>query len=323
MRRVYTLISVLALPAIVARLWWRGRRLPGYRQRMGERFGFIRLQRDERPLAWVHAVSVGETIAAAPIVKFLLARGDVQVLVTNMTPTGAARAREMFGASVQHSYMPYDIPCLLKRFLRRVQPSLLLIMETELWPNTVYTCHEHQVPVVLLNARLSEKSARGYGHFAGLTEEMLQKLATVAVQAPADARRFRELGLPERACEITGSIKFDLSLSHELVEQAASLKQTWSAKGQRPIWIAASTHPGEEELILDAFGQVKHTYPHALLVLVPRHPDRFDQVGRLCDAAGYSWIRRSDGSVPDAVTHIILGDTMGEMLLLYLSLIHI
>jgi 3-deoxy-D-manno-octulosonic-acid transferase len=317
MRVLYTLLSTLALPAVVLRLWWRGRRLPGYRQRMLERFGWVKLARSEKPLVWVHAVSVGETIAAVPVVEFLLARGDVQVLVTSMTPTGSERVQSLFSDRVLHCYMPYDLPWLLNRFLKKAQPSLALIMETELWPNTIRACRLRQIPVVLLNARLSEKSARGYALFPGLTQELLEGLSHVAVQAREDAQRFMELGLPEDACEVTGSIKFDLTLSEELRRDAANLKDIWSLEGQRLIWIAASTHAGEEEQVLQAFAALKQVQPQALLMLVPRHPDRFEQVAKLCEESGHQWLRRSQGQDPDAEVDILLGDTMGEMLLLY------
>ncbi len=319
MRFIYTAISTLALPVIVFRLWWRGRRLPGYRQRIAERFGFAPPLDPglDLPIIWVHAVSVGETIAAVPVVEFLLSRGDVQVLMSNMTPTGADRARELFGDRVLHAYAPYDIPAFVNRFLARIQPRLLLIMETELWPNTIRACRERSVPVLLLNARLSEKSAHSYSLFASLTEEILRDLTCVAAQAEDDAQRFRDLGLPAAACQVTGSIKFDLTLSQTLLNEAAALKAVWSDKGRRPIAIAASTHEGEEELVLQAFQLVKKTVPDALLILVPRHPDRFGQVARLCDATEMKWQRRSQGSAPAADIDLMLGDTMGEMLLLY------
>lgn len=317
MRTLYTVLSILSLPAIVVRLWWRGRRLPGYRRRMMERFGAAKLQRTDQPLVWVHAVSVGETIAALPVVNFLLSRGDVQVLVTTMTPTGSERVTDLFGERVLHCYMPYDIPFLIRRFLQSARPSLFLIMETELWPNTVRACHKRQIPVVLLNARLSEKSARGYGLMPGLTQEILEELSLVAVQAQEDAQRFLELGLPSPNCTVTGSIKFDLTLDNQLIAEAAAVKREWAGEDRRPIWIAASTHAGEEELVLEAFERIKQTQPRTLLILVPRHPDRFEAVAKLCDASGQHWRRRSNGEAPDAETDILLGDTMGEMLLLY------
>lgn len=317
MRTLYTVLSVLSLPVIVARLWWRGRRLPGYRRRMLERFGFVGFQRTDQPLVWVHAVSVGETIAAAPVVNYLLDRGNLQVLVTTTTPTGSERVTSLFGERVLHSYMPYDVPGFIRRFLKSARPSLVLIMETELWPNTVRACHRRQIPIILLNARLSEKSARGYSLMPGLTQEILEELSLVAVQTQEDAQRFLELGLPAQNCEVTGSIKFDLTLDKKITAEAALAKRAWSDADRRPIWIAASTHAGEEELVLEAFERIKQTQPRTLLILVPRHPDRFDAVAKLCEASGRHWQRRSSGEVPDADTDIVLGDTMGEMLFLY------
>lgn len=323
MRLLYTLLSALLLPAVLVRLWWRGRRLPGYRKRLLERFGFVDAKPTEKPLVWIHAVSVGETVAAVPVVDFLLARGDVQVLITTMTPTGSDRVAKLFGDRVLHTYIPYDLPWLLERFLKKTRPCLALIMETELWPNTVRACRQRQIPVILLNARMSEKSARGYSFFPALMQEILQDLSCLAVQAEGDAQRFIELGLPQDAYEVTGSIKFDLTLSQTLVEEAAVLKRTWTANGQRSVWIAASTHAREEDMVLKAFRKIKQTHPHTLLVLVPRHPERFEQVARLCEASGWKWLRRSEGGTSgvgvdvDISVDIVLGDTMGEMLLFY------
>ncbi len=317
MRLLYTLLSTLALPAVLARLWWRGRRLPGYRQRLLERFGLIDADPADKPLVWIHAVSVGETIAAAPVVDFLLARGDVQVLITTMTPTGSERVAELFSDRVLHAYIPYDLPWLLRPFLRKTRPRLVLIMETELWPNMVRACRRRQIPVILLNARMSKRSARGYGFFPTLMQEILQDLSCLAVQAEGDAQRFIELGLPRASCEVTGSIKFDLTLSPSLIDQAAALKSAWTDNGRRNVWVAASTHAREEEMVLRAFDIIKQAHPDTLLVLVPRHPDRFEQVAKLCKASGWSWSRRSWGATPEKGVDLILGDTMGEMLLLY------
>lgn len=317
-RTLYTALFHLGLPLIAVRLWWRARRAPAYAKRIGERFA-----RGLPPMVkgglWVHAVSVGESIAAAPLVRALLERyPDLPITLTCMTPTGSERIRALFEGNprVQHCYLPYDLPWAMGRFLDHVQPRLGIIMETELWPNLVNQCARRGIPVALANGRLSARSARGYARFAGLTAPMLQQMNLLAVQTETEAQRFRDLGARPEAVTVTGSIKFDLHPAADLPERAQALRSQWQALG-RPLWIAASTHQGEDEIILAAHRELLRTHSDALLVLVPRHPERFAQVATLVEQAGLSLARRAINEAVGAGTQVLLGDTMGELLLLY------
>lgn len=316
-RLLYTSLLYLLTPMILLRLWRRGRTAPAYRRRVRERFGWIPPLPADRPVLWVHAVSVGETLAAVPLVKALQQRhSKYRILVTTMTPTGSDRVRAALGDSVAHFYAPYDLPGAVRRFLRRAQPRLLIVMETELWPNIVAACADRDIPVLLANARLSEKSARGYARLRGLTRTMLTRLATVAAQAQADGQRFRQLGLPDERLLITGNIKFDLDISDELEQRANRLRKEWQGGRSRPVWLAASTHAGEDEIILAAHRDLLERFPNLLLVLVPRHPERFESVFELCRREKVSVARRSQQSLPDGC-QVLLGDTMGELLVFY------
>ncbi|MBB2493741.1 lipid IV(A) 3-deoxy-D-manno-octulosonic acid transferase [Aquipseudomonas ullengensis] len=315
-RRLYTLILHLVLPVIFLRLLWRAWQAPAYGRRIGERFAFG-LPAFKPGGIWVHAVSLGESIAAAPLIRELLARyPHLPITVTSMTPTGSERIQALFGDRIQHCYLPYDLPWACARFFERLQPQLAVIMETELWPNHIHQCARHGVPVVLANARLSERSARGYARFAKLTAPMLGELSLIAVQTETEAERFRQLGARPGCVEVTGSIKFDLSVDPELLQRAALLREEWQAT-QRPVWIAASTHAGEDEVILAAHRQLLVQQPQALLILVPRHPERFDAVAELCRKEGFATVRRSSAQAVDAQTTVLVGDTLGELLFLY------
>ncbi len=315
MRKLYTLLLYLLLPLVFARLWWRGRKLPAYRERWTERLGFVP-DGGQRRVVWIHAVSVGETIAAAPLVRRLQAlRPDLPLLVTTTTPTGSAQVRKLFGEHVQHSYFPYDLPGAVARFLRRTRPCLLLVMETELWPNTFHACRLRGIPVIIANARLSERSARGYRRFQALSEEALSDVTAIAAQSEADAERFRALGAGEERVRVLGNLKFDIKPSTEQVDAGRALRERIGP--QRPVWIAGSTHAGEEALLLEAHGALRRTHPDLLLILVPRHPERFDAVAGLCLATGLPCARRSGSELPNATTAVYLGDTLGELTLLY------
>jgi len=311
-RFLYSLLLYLLIPLVLTRLVWRGLRNRGYWLRWGERFGFV--LRLEGPVIWVHAVSVGEVRASAPLVK-ALARDypGHRILITTMTPTGSATVRELFGDSVAHFYLPYDLPTAVWRFLNRARPRLALIMETELWPNLFHQCHAQGIPIILANVRMSEKSARGYRRVAGFTRATLANVSRVGAQTEADAERMRALGAAQ--IEVTGSIKFEIDVPTDLVARSAALRNGF---GERPVWVAASTRTGEEEYVLVAFAHLREQFPSLLLVLVPRHPERFDAVAKLCQQRGFLVERRSDGKnsvAPD--TAILLGDTMGEMLLFH------
>ncbi|WFC60946.1 3-deoxy-D-manno-octulosonic acid transferase [Pseudomonas sp. REST10] len=315
-RHLYTLLLHLALPLIALRLALRARKAPAYARRIKERFSFA-LPPLKPGGIWVHAVSVGESIAAAPMIRALQARyPELPITVTCMTPTGSERIQALFGDSVQHCYLPYDLPWAAARFLDRVRPRLAVVMETELWPNHIHQCARRGIPVALANARLSERSARGYARFGKLTAPMLAELSLIAVQTQAEAQRFLDLGAHPDCVEVTGSIKFDLKIDAELLQRAAELRRQWQAE-QRPVWIAASTHAGEDEIVLAAHRQLLETRPNALLILVPRHPERFNSVHELCLSDGLTTRRRATGEAVQAGDQVLLGDTMGELLFLY------
>jgi 3-deoxy-D-manno-octulosonic-acid transferase len=317
-RTLYTVLFYLGLPWVAIRLWLRARKAPAYAKRIGERFS-LGLPPMQPGGIWVHAVSVGESIAAAPLIRALLLRyPQLPITVTCMTPTGSERIQALFANEprIQHCYLPYDLPCAARRFLDRVRPTLAVIMETELWPNHIHQCARRGIPVALANARLSERSARGYARFPRLTRPMLGEMSLFAVQTEAEAERFRQLGARTDTVEVTGSIKFDLTIDPQLLESASALRRQWQAV-DRPVWIAASTHEGEDEVVLAAHQRLLASYPDALLILVPRHPERFDSVAQLCEREGFATVRRSSAQPVTAQTSVLLGDTMGELLFLY------
>ena len=317
-RTLYTALFYLGLPLVAIRLWLRARKAPAYAKRIGERFS-LGLPSMQPGGIWVHAVSVGESIAAAPMIRALLQRyPQLPITVTCMTPTGSERIQALFANEprIQHCYLPYDLPCAAKRFLDRVQPKLAVIMETELWPNHIHQCAQRGIPVALANARLSERSAKGYGRFRKLTEPMLAEMSLFAVQTEAEAERFRDLGARAETVEVTGSIKFDLTIDPQLLLRATALRTQWQAQ-ERPVWIAASTHDGEDEVVLAAHRQLLASHPDALLILVPRHPERFNAVFELCRQQAFTTVRRSSGEPVTPGTPVLLGDTMGELLFLY------
>jgi 3-deoxy-D-manno-octulosonic-acid transferase len=316
MRFLYSALFYCLVPLLLLRMVLRSRRAPAYRRRLAERFALFDAQAlsDRKPVIWVHAVSVGETIAAAPVIESLLQLyPEYRVVVTTTTPTGSERVGALFGDRVFHVYAPWDLPGATLRFLRTLKPQLLLLMETELWPNMIHYTALCGCQIVLANARMSARSARGYARVGALTRPMLAKLSAVACQSRDDADRLLALGLPADRLQVTGSIKFDLALDDSLRAQAAQLR---AAFGERPVIVVASTHPGEDEQALTALTAVRGQHDNALLVLVPRHPERFDAVCTLCEGAGFKVTRRSAGTDPGPDTDIYLGDTMGELLLL-------
>ena len=311
-RLPYTLLWILALPLVLLRLLWRARRQPAYLRHVGERFGRYRVR---APLAviWVHAVSVGETRAAEPLVRALLARWpEHSVLLTQMTPTGRDTARTLFKDEprVLRAYLPYDVGCFAHAFLRHFRPMFGVIMETELWPNLLAACRRRRIPVMLANARLSERSARRYARLPGLTGLTMKALAAIGAQTAADAARLGQLGA--RRVTVTGNIKFDIAPPAAQLELGKTLRERI---GERPVVLAASTREGEEVLLLDAFA--RHAPPAALLLLVPRHPQRFEEVAALVRARRLGLQRRSEDAAVAATTRVLLGDSMGEMFAYY------
>lgn len=315
-RWAYTLLLGALLPAACLRLWWRGLRDRGYRQRWRERFGHIHPGPARGGRIWIHAVSVGEVQAARPLIDALSReRPDCEFVVSTTTPSGARILRSQVGEVVAHYYFPIDLPVILGRYLDALQPELLLLVETELWPNLIAACAERGVAVALVNARMSARSARGYRLAAGLTAETLGRCALIAAQTTADAERLAALGAPAERCRVTGSIKFDVRIPASIIEQGRALRARIGT--HRPVLAAASTHAGEEEAVLAAFAGLRRRWPELLLILVPRHPERaaavFEQVRR----SGYRAARRSTRGAALEVLEVYVGDTMGELTALY------
>jgi 3-deoxy-D-manno-octulosonic-acid transferase len=326
-RFLYNLVFTLAIPFILIRLWLRGDSNPGYRQRWAERFAFFTFSGKPNGLL-IHSVSVGETLAAEPLVRSLQgAHPDLTLIITTTTPTGSDQVKRLYAADLAagrifHVYLPYDLPWLMTRFIKKIQPSLCIIMETELWPNIIRSCNKQQVSVILANARLSEKSARGYAKFSKLTQPMLQGIDLIAAQHRNDAQRFIDLGIEEHKVDVTGSIKFDINVPEQVLQQGGELKKLWGR--ERPVMVLASSHEGEDDLMLDSYQQLLTDFPSLLLVLVPRHPERFDEVAALILDRELHMVRRSEsfdkGNLQaNPMTQVYLADTMGEMLLLLAS----
>ncbi|MBW3166072.1 lipid IV(A) 3-deoxy-D-manno-octulosonic acid transferase [Ferrimonas balearica] len=313
-RLFYSLVLTLLLPVVLAYLLWRSRKAPAYRQRWGERLGLTLPKVNDAIV--VHCASMGETLAAVPLIEALRARyPDKPVLVTSFTPSGSEQVKQRFGDSVAHAYLPLDLPFITRRFIRRVRPAMVVLMETELWPNLIHQCHRQRVPVMLSNARMSERSARGYARFPRLTRPMLGELDAVAAQSAEDGARLVTLGLDPAKLTICGSLKFDLDLSRA---NLADLRQAREQGfGQRKIWCAGSTHPGEFEQALSAHRALLRLHPDLLLLLVPRHPEQFDHAEVLAQQAGFVTARRSGGDSVDESVQVVIGDTMGELLTLY------
>jgi 3-deoxy-D-manno-octulosonic-acid transferase len=310
MRILYTLLLYLITPLVLLRLLWRSRELADYRRRIGERFGLVPAV-PGGVAVWVHAVSVGEALAAAPLIRALIEQhGEGRVWVTSTTPTGSARVREAFGGSLRHSYAPYDLPGAVARFLARVRPQRVVVMETELWPNLFQALRQRRLPLVIANARLSPRSFAGYSRLRRFATDTLACVTEVAAQSAADAERFRALGAPRVG--VMGNIKFDVELSAAQLEQGRVLRAQLGT--QRLAWIAASTHEGEESAALAAHAELRRRWPNALLILVPRHPQRFDAVARLVERSGLALRRRSQPDAdPAGDCAVLLGDSMGEM----------
>ncbi|QIQ22274.1 lipid IV(A) 3-deoxy-D-manno-octulosonic acid transferase [Zophobihabitans entericus] len=315
MQILYTVLLYLIQPFVWLRLLLRSRKAPDYRKRWSERYGFCKNK--VKPLGiLIHAVSVGETIAAIPLVNLLQEQyPDLPITITTMTPTGSVRVTATFGDRVSHVYLPYDLPCAISRFLNTLQPKIVVIMETELWPNLISQLHKRHIPLILANARLSERSAKGYARLGKSMQRLLQQITLIAAQNQQDGDRFIQLGLPKENLVVTGSVKFDIHLSEQQKQTIATLKQQWQL--QRPVLIAASTHAGEDEIILAAFKQLLLKFPELLLILVPRHPERFKTVEKLISDQGVNYQLRSQHLIPTHDTQVILGDTMGELITLY------
>lgn len=314
MRFLYVLLAYLLAPLVVGVMLWRGLRDRSYWHHFGERFGFGQAPFDGESL-WIHAVSVGEVQAATALVRALRQRyPGMPLVLTTVTPTGAERARAQFGADVWVRYVPYDLPGSVGRFFDRVRPRMAIILETELWPNLYNECGRRRVPLVLASARISPRSATRYRRLSGLFRETLSHGIVIAAQSEADAERFRSIGANPQRTHVTGNIKFDFGLPDDIGDIGAALRVRHAP--QRPVWIAGSTHEGEEEILLDVQAQLA-AGPKPLLILVPRHPQRFDEVAALLERRRLRYVRRSSGEPCEPATEVMLLDTLGELLQFY------
>jgi 3-deoxy-D-manno-octulosonic-acid transferase len=308
--------SYLLLPYAIAKLLWRGLRYRAYWHRWPERFGFIESPPGDEVI-WIHAVSVGEVRSCVTLVEALGERfPDHRVLITTMTPTGSDQVRELFADRVSHAYVPFDVPFAVKRFLDRARPAFAVIAETEFWPNIFRACSHRDIPLLLVNVRVSQTSLRGYAYVPKTTRTMFGHADLICAQTRTDAYRLHALGAPESRTHVTGNLKFDAEMPARLLEEAGALRASWGRA--RPVLIAASTHRGEEKKLLTAFAALRKRYPSTLLVLVPRHPERFEPVAQLCERRGYRIALRSEtrGTLPES-TEVLVGDTMGELQRLY------
>lgn len=316
-RIVYQVLLLFAFPWVHGRLRWRARKEPAYGERIAERFGHLPADIPRRPV-WFHTVSAGEAIAAAPVIASLVEEfPDVDFLVTTMTPTGSAQVSAKLMRSVAHCYAPYDFRRGVRRFFARVEPRLLVLMETELWPNMLAEADAQGTPALLVNARLSERSASGYAKFGPLTRQMLNDLKFIACQYPDHAERFLALGASPATVGALGSVKFDVTLPSDHEDRVAALMTDWSLAGL-PVWIAGSTHPGEDEIVLEAHRRIREKFPTAVLLLVPRHPARATDLEALIRQNGFTCLRQSKTvRAIETTPDVILADTMGQLLYLY------
>ena len=315
-QRLYTLLLWLALPIVIIRLGVRAARSPGYRGRIAERFGGGAADESSCDV-WIHAVSVGEVNAATPLVQRLLdEKHNLDVLITTMTPTGAQQVVDAFGNQVRHRFAPYDYPFAIRRFLDRFSPKLLVLMETEIWPNMIRLCHQQAIPVVMANVRLSARSAKGYRSVLPLVREGLNQISLFATQSEADRQNLLTLGVAESKTHRTGSMKFEIKMPASVNEVAHAVRRDWSPN--RPVVVAGSTHEGEEDLLLRTFQSLLNDFPDLLLVIAPRHPERFESVAKLVARQGFKASRRTmqSGGLDSAV-QIQIADTMGELPVLY------
>jgi len=315
MRIAYDIITYLLSP--IYGLYWlfRGLTNRSYWDRLGQRFGFD-YPNISSGCIWLHAVSVGEVQASAPLVRALARQfPEKQILITTVTPTGAERARKLFGTSVAHSYLPFETPVAVNNFFDATRPEIALIMETEIWPNLYYACGKRRIPLVLVSARISPKSVENYRKLLPLFRETLSYGIIIAAQTEVDADRFKSLGAAPERTTVTGNIKFDIELPPTLQSEGEELRRTRFA--ERPVWVAASTHEGEEELVLAAHRLIRREIPDALLILVPRHPERFELVAAMLRKNDVPFTQRTSNTTCAPETEVLLGDTMGEVPLFY------
>ncbi len=311
---IYTALFYLAVPFVMLRLLWRARKASAYARRWSERFAYFKAPNWDECI-WVHAVSMGEFMAATAMIKALKTHfPELPIVVTTTTPTGSERVQTLLGDSVFHVYVPYDLPTVVKRFLRKTKPVATIVMETELWPNMLSCCYKQSIPVMIANARLSERSTRGYCKVKSLSQRMASFITAVGAQTEKDKTNFIRIGVTPERVNVVGNLKFDQAIPQSAKEIASELKLQWGAT--RAVWVAASTHEGEEEIVLNAHKALIEDFPQALLVLVPRHPERFTRAFQLAQKAGFSTAKRSLGDV-NPCSQVLIVDTMGELMSFY------
>jgi 3-deoxy-D-manno-octulosonic-acid transferase len=312
MRKIYTILLYFIIPFILLRLYWKGRRLPAYRRRIKERFAQAKLK---GPVdIWLHAVSLGEVVAAAPLIDALLAK-NYKIIVTTMTPTGSQEVLRRFVHQVQHQYVPYDLPWVLKRFFKKVNPRLCIMMETELWPNTIAYTHQLNIPCFIINARISSSAFQRYQKVRFLFKPIISQLTAIFAQSEDDAERFKALGALESRVEVLGNLKFDINIQSTTNTECKALKVLWGEA--RPVFIAASTHENEEEQLLSQLKALQREIPDVLMLVVPRHPERFQAVYLLCNEYRFITALRSQPQTIQPICEIVVIDSIGELLHFY------
>lgn len=317
-RAIYSLLFIVGLPVILLRLIMKSVKLPAYRARWRERFGCPSLSLPSS--IWVHAVSVGEAISAVPFIREIQKQyPKIPIVVTTMTPTGSDRVKAAFAKELNqtifHSYVPYDIPFAVEAFIKRVNPIALILMETEIWPNLITICHAHRISMMIANARLSPQSLKHYKMGRSIVKPLMEKITFIGAQSAMDSERFIEIGAPIERVKTVGNIKFDISWPSEVIQKGKALREQLGT--HRKVWIAASTHEGEEAIVFRAYHQLKRQFSDLLLLLVPRHPERFQKVAQLCEAANLKIAKRTENKPCSNETDVFLGDTMGEMGVFY------
>ena len=314
----YTLLSYCIQPLILLFMWKKSLKQPNYRKRLSERYGIYPHFTKPTPNGIiVHAASVGEVIAATPLIKAIQVRyPKLPITITTVTPTGSARVKDAFGESVSHFYLPYDLPDAINRFIDFVQPKLMIVIETELWPNLIARFHQRNIPFIVANARLSPRSAKRYGWIKRALKGTWQRTNMILAQDKVSEQRYLDLGYPHEKLVNTGNLKFDLEITEHIRKKVFETVEALNIS-KRLVWIAGSTHEGEEKMILNAHQELIKKYPDLLLILVPRHPERFNQVEELIQKSGLSYRKRSQFEPIEQTIQVLLGDTMGEMMVLY------
>lgn len=314
---LYSIVLFLSLPFLLIRLFCLSIYNPDYRKRWAERFGYpIPPLVFTGKIIWIHAVSVGEVQASRPLVDLLMQEHhDCKILFTTMTPTGAESVTKYFGTTVMHRYLPYDVPMFMGRFIRIINPSILIVIETELWPNLFCCCKKNDIPILFINARMSEKSAKGYAKFSSVTHTMLDQISLIVAQGKKDAERLIMLGANREKVHITANLKFDIKPSNTVFDQVQTLRK--QLLGNRLVWLAASTHAGEEEIMINLYQRIYQRHPACLLIIAPRHPQRSRMIRDMCLVKGLTVLCKSEQQQMDEKTQVFILDSLGELVQYY------